>query len=315
MEVGFRDRGDDPASCSALSASDKVDGEDALEKLPPRAARMATPALRPPARKRALVAYALSVVALALGVALAAARFPGGYDWQYQVLSALASRKHNPEGAAFFSIGLAASLALLWPALGWSLGASPAGSRLARVGLAALRAGIVLGVLVALERLAFQHLSSLVRKGHVALALLCFASVYAGVLALQLDRLRRRAGSPLPALATVAPLVAVAASQLALWLDQRDLGWVGRDWRELGVAVWLSFAFWQWLAALMLWASVGQLVATARVERAVDHRRGAAPPRCSTAPRSPRRGGRGWREVFSRERGAAAREVEERAGA
>ena len=51
----------------------------------------------------ACVGYALATAVWAIGIERAAARYPGSYDWTYTVISALASRKHNPEGAAWFA--------------------------------------------------------------------------------------------------------------------------------------------------------------------------------------------------------------------
>jgi len=45
-----------------------------------------------------------------------------------------------------------------------------------------------------------------------------------------------------------------------LWLGQRDVGWVDVAWRELGIPVWLSFAFWQWVAVALLWVGLGHLL-------------------------------------------------------
>jgi len=229
--------------------------------------RDARPIGRPrTSRTAALAACLLSIAALALGIALAAARFPEGFDWAYTVMSALASRKHNPEGARFFAVGLALSLAALWPAVGWLDAHCDGRGKLARFGLRSLRVGIVSGVVVGVERLAFHHLSDLVPKGHEAIALVAFFGLFLGVVALYADRLRRGAGGFRAVLLVIVPLVAIGLSQLGLYLDQRDLGWVGRDWRAMGIPVWWSFAFWQWLAALGLWLSIAHLVATARAE-------------------------------------------------
>lgn len=213
-------------------------------------------------RRRALAATATSIALLVVGGTLAAARFPGGFDWAYTVMSALASRKHNPDGAAFFSVGLALSLVALWPAVRWVEDCAIPATRTSRFGVRALRVGIVFGVLVGLDRLVFHHLSDLVRKGHEILAIVSFVGLYAGVVALQVDRLRRGRSTAVPAACALVPLVAIGLSQLGLYFDQRDLGWVGRDWREMGVSVWWSFAFWQWLAAAALWASIAHLVAS-----------------------------------------------------
>ena len=219
---------------------------------------------RPTSRTRALVAFSLSVLVVVLGLVLAARRYPGGYDWAYKVMSALASKKHNPEGAAYFAGGLSLSLAILWPAVAWIGSRHGAEHGLARFGSRALRFGVVCGVLVGIERLVFFHFSEIVHKGHEILAILCFLGLYSGVLALHVHRIRLRFTSFWPAVLAIAPLVAIGLSQLALYFDQRDLGWVDQNWRDMGVPIWLSFAFWQWLAAAALWASFGYFAASER---------------------------------------------------
>ncbi|MCU0975852.1 MAG: hypothetical protein MUC71_06000 [Steroidobacteraceae bacterium] len=59
----------------------------------------------------------------------------------------------------------------------------------------------------------------------------------------------------------------VGLGSLGLYVLQRDTGWVKPDWRELGVPLWQSFAFWQWLMVAALWFAVAQLLATARNRR------------------------------------------------
>ncbi|TDI41912.1 MAG: hypothetical protein E2P02_14105 [Acidobacteria bacterium] len=225
---------------------------------------------RPPSsvsHTQALVAFTLAAVTIVVAVALAARRFPGGFDWVYTVMSTLASRRHNPDGAVFFAAGLVLSLALLWPVTAWIRECEAAAHRLARLGLRSFQLGIVLGVAVGLERLFFYDLSQIVRKGHEVLAVLSFLCLYAGVLALQIHRVRLRQVSSWPTLFAIGPLVAIGLSQLGLYLDQRDLGWVDTSWREMGVPLWLSFAFWQWLATAALWASFGHLVISGRSSR------------------------------------------------
>lgn len=217
-----------------------------------------------PSRSRALASFCLSVVTFVLALTLAARRFPGGFDWVYTVMSALASKKHNPQGSVYFAAGLSLALALLWPAAAWIRECDGVAHRLARFGVRLLQAGIVFGVLVGAERMLFFHLSENVRKGHEALALLSFLSLYAGVLTLHVHRVRRGDASPWPAFIVIGTLVAIGLSQLGLYLDQRDLGWVDTSWRDMGVSIWLSFAFWQWLAVAVLWLSIGHLVVSVR---------------------------------------------------
>jgi hypothetical protein len=129
-----------------------------------------------------------------------------------------------------------------------------------------------------------QLLDEHVRKGHELVALATFLGLYGGVLGLYLHRVRASASFLLPALAVVFPLLAVGASQLALYLGQRDLGWVDVSWRELGVPFWLSFAFWQWLALACLAAGLGLLVALRPSPSGPVPIRGAPAPPARLAP-------------------------------
>ena len=53
--------------------------------------------------------------------------------------------------------------------------------------------------------------------------------------------------------------MAIAITELWLYLEQRDVGWVDTNWREKGLPIWLSFAFWQWLSIALLWVGLGML--------------------------------------------------------
>jgi len=127
-----------------------------------------------------------------------------------------------------------------------------------------LRVGIFLGVLVGIERLLFFDVSQNAHKAHEILALICFLNLYLGSLLVQVGRIRHCSGSFWPAWVIIVPLVGIGASQLVLYLDQRDLGWVDTSWRAMEIPFWMSFAFWQWLAVATLWLCMGQLIASAR---------------------------------------------------
>ncbi len=189
---------------------------------------------------------------------MAARLFPDApYDWMYRVVSELASRKFNPQGGRWFSGALGLSMLALWPVASWLR--DTAGDR--RWPILALRAGILFGVAVGIERLTFVRFSSWVHNGHEALAVGTFAGLYTGVLGLYGQRLRRgRHGG----LVVAAPLAAIFISQIVIYFDQRHLGWVDRNWRAMGVSVFLSFAFWQWLAIAFLWIGLGHLLWTSR---------------------------------------------------
>jgi hypothetical protein len=212
-------------------------------------------------RDRALVFCAAAGLVAASGVGVAAVRFPGGFDWAYTVISRLGSHAHNPDGAVWLSAALLAAVTLLWPVARHLGRAGGAEHKRPKVSIAALCVGLVGGALLGLEGLFALELSRLARKGHEIVALLTFGALYWGVLGLCFHRIRHAAASPWPALLVIVPLLAVGASQLALYFDQRDLGWVDTGWRELGVPVWLSFAFWQWLAVAFLGIGIGYLVA------------------------------------------------------
>ncbi len=214
-------------------------------------------------RGSAWLCYGLAVLAAIAGAALAARRYPGGFDWQYTVMSDLASRKHNPAGGSWFAAGLGLCAALLWPAVA-SIRQSAAPLRgAARIAFVALRIGLLFTVISALERIAFVHISDRIHKLHELLALLGFVGLYVGMNAFCIAALRRRDRSRWLHLAVMIVLFAIGLNLLALYIQTASLGWVDASWRTLGIPVWLSFAFWQWIAAATLLAAFGYLLASA----------------------------------------------------
>jgi hypothetical protein len=213
--------------------------------------------------ERARICYGAAVLVAALGVGVAVVRFPGGFDWVYAVISRLGSHRHNPEGARWLAGGLLAATMLLWPvARHLDPGPGPWGAR--RLPALALRAGLVGGLLLAVEGLLALDLSRVGRKAHEVLALGTFLCLYAGVVSLLLQRGWQAGPGAWPALLVLLPLAAVGVSQLALYVGQRDLGWVNTAWREMGIPFWLSFAFWQWLAVAFLGLGLGLLLTPLR---------------------------------------------------
>jgi hypothetical protein len=211
-------------------------------------------------RRAAALAFGWAFAAFAAGVAISAAMYPEQpYDWMYVVMSALASRKHNPEGGRWFAVALGISMVLLWPAVTHLRDAFRW-----RWPVVALRVALVCGVAMGAEWLIFRHLSDVLNKGHELLALGVFIGLYAGVLGLYAERIRHDRRAWAAAMLVAAPLLAIGITQLMLYFDQRDLGWVDHGWRAMGIPVWLSFAFWQWLAVALLWVGLGHLVWSAR---------------------------------------------------
>lgn len=218
--------------------------------------------LQGPSRRFALLSFSVAATAAAAGIVYAFARFPGGYDWAYTVISKLASVRQNPDGARWLAGSLLVAVAFLWPVaryFGRTYGREGA---LPRAAVVTLKVGLVGAALLGLEGTFVLEYSRRVDNAHEAVALVTFLGFYGGVLGLFAHRIRSGVRHALPALSVVLPLVAVGVSQLILYLDQRDLGWVGPDWRAMGVPVWLSFAFWQWLAVLFLGVGLGYLVAS-----------------------------------------------------
>lgn len=210
--------------------------------------------------------YLASLLVLIFSVLLAAYHYPGGFDWHYTVASALASQKHNPDGGVWFSGGFLISMSFLWPYVArvkQTMSLTLASTGFA-IGL--MRLGLICGVLVAAERLLIRDLSAWVYKAHEILAILFFLGWYLGVFILLVRVMLRQKFFILPVILINIPLLAIGITQLWLYLEQRELGWVDTSWREMGVPVWLSFAFWQWLAIGFLWAGLG-LLALIRLEQ------------------------------------------------
>ena len=200
---------------------------------------------------------------MASGVLLAAEHYPGGFDWLYTVASALASQKHNPDGSIWFAAGLFLAMLLLWPYVtALNKRQSPAPSTTPEFGITALRTGLACGALLGLEKMLIRDLSNWVYKAHEILALLTFIGLYFGIVTLLVQAMLRHKVFLLPLLLVAGPLIAIAVTQFWLYLDQRDLGWVDTRWREMGIPLWLSFAFWQWLAIGFLWLGLGLLLIT-----------------------------------------------------
>ena len=216
---------------------------------------------------RALQWYLGALLVFGAGIAAAVWRYPGHYDWIYTVATALVSDKRNPGGQAWMGAAICLSMGVLWPcvaALGRRLRPSAAGA--GRVAIGALRFAIVCAALLGVEALRIFDLSKLLSKGHELVALAAFASAYLGVLALLARLVLRRWFYALPALLIATPLLAIGVSQLWLYFEQRGIGWVGPNWREMGIPIWVSFAFWQWLAIGFLWAGLGLLVLAGSAE-------------------------------------------------
>lgn len=209
--------------------------------------------------KRGLCWHVASLLTLCVGSYMAAQTYPGGFDWFYTVASALASQKHNPGGSVWFAASLSVSMLLLWLYVSSIKTSLRAFLPAAGFAITAIRIGLVCGFLLGVERLLIHDLSHLFYKAHESIALLTMLCLYIGVLGLLLQLIHYKKSNLFPVLLIVSPLVAIGITELWLYFDQRHLGWVNINWREKGIPIWLSFAFWQWLAIASIWVGLGWL--------------------------------------------------------
>jgi hypothetical protein len=216
-------------------------------------------------KKRASSWYVISLFVMCFGTMMAAIYYPGGFDWVYTVVSALASKKHNPVGSFWLAGALSIAMVLLWPYVSVLQRRFSSSIPDTRFAIGALRTGLLCGALLGAEKLLIHDLSNWVYKAHEILALLTFSGLYIGILGLLVQAMINRKIYIVHLTLVAGPLIAIGITQFWLYIDQRDLGWVDISWREIGVPFWLSFAFWQWLAIVFLWLGLG-LLALIRIE-------------------------------------------------
>jgi hypothetical protein len=96
----------------------------------------------------ARLCFAAAASSLILGGAVAAARFPGGFDWTYTVVSHLASTSRNPDGGRWVSGSLLMAVAFLWPVTHHLHRKFARTAPRPRASIAALRIGLIGGALL-----------------------------------------------------------------------------------------------------------------------------------------------------------------------
>lgn len=202
--------------------------------------------------------YPSAMGVLFAGVGLSLYSFPGPFDWRYRVVSSLISQIDNPGGNAFFAAGLALTCFMLIPLAGFfRVRLHPYAPRTATLAFHSLRLGFIFAVVVGLERLFFRNLSAHIHKAHELIALVAFAGLFIGVVGFWLAcawRLQKQRPVSVGALGLIfltsgAPMIGAATSQAYLYFVPNQLGWVGPHWAALGVPLYLSFAFWEWIAS------------------------------------------------------------------
>jgi hypothetical protein len=207
-------------------------------------------------------AMTTGVLAFWGGMLMAARRYPSEYDWRYMTLSSLISPARNPAGHLWASAGiLLCGICGLWWSAVLTRRSDPRRVREARTGIQALRIGNLFMVSAAIvPRWLFP-----VPKGHEILALLAFLGLCLGVLELTFQtvaralRLRnrsspRRARLYAGAVAgiSVLPILLAGLAQAYVYYVLPELHWVSLAWRDRGVHVYLSFAFWEWATTVLL---------------------------------------------------------------
>jgi hypothetical protein len=197
----------------------------------------------------------LGTLAFWVGMTLARRAYPSEYDWRYVTISSLVYPERNPGGFLWARAGilLCGMAGLYWAA---ALLRRPKQLRVAErpIGIPALGLGFLCMTCCALV----PEGRFRVPKGHDFLALAAFVGICVGMALLTFKVIKQSphvsklpGGPPLyaPLLAgfAVSPIVVAAAAQLYVSHALPGLPWVSLAWRELGIPVYLSFAFWEWV--------------------------------------------------------------------
>ncbi len=206
--------------------------------------------------QRALIFYLSALLVMLTGILLSAQYYPGDFDWAYTVASALMSQKHNPNGSAWFGVAMSGSTFLLWFYVSVLRQSIPGVNKSFKF----IQLGLVCGMLLGLERLIFYDLSRLIHKAHELIALLTFAGLYFGIIGVMVRLWQQDRRARMLVLLAAIPLSIVSIQLFYLYLTQRHLGWVNVTWREMGIPIWVSFAFWQWWMIGSLWLGLGVLM-------------------------------------------------------
>lgn len=202
--------------------------------------------------------YPVGTLIFFAGGALSALNLSGPFDWRYSPLSTLSSAVSNPHGFAFCCVGLIVSFSMALPICGYLRSrCAPLAPKTARFAFRALATGCVGAIAVGLERLTTQSISLPAHKLHEVLSIVTFFGLLLGIpgfwLCLTRWLISQRKwsvwGIGVVLFLSVGPMIGTGLSQGYLYLFGADLGWVGPRWAELGVPLYLSFAFWEWLSA------------------------------------------------------------------
>ena len=217
---------------------------------------------KPLFRRASCVVAPLGVLAFWGGMVRAARHYPTEYDWRWMPVSNLLSSGRDSAGYLWASTGvvLCSLCGLSWAAVlvgRWKH--EGAGDR--PRGIRALQFGYFCMICAA----ALPDWLLPVKKGHEILAVLAFAGLCLGMVRLMfqaieltlLGRMRRSIGharlyAAILAGAAVLPIFLAGLAQAYVHYVYPERHWVSLAWRESGMPVYLSFAFWEWVTCVVL---------------------------------------------------------------
>lgn len=203
--------------------------------------------------------FPLATLCFVCGAVISAYCLEGTFDWRYRTLSSLSSATSNPHGYAYCCLGLMVFFTMGLPLCGYvSVRFAPIAPKTAWFSSRALKVGFLGVIAVGLERLFAPSISLHIHKAHEYMSIVTFCGLLLGIagywicLTRWLLNERQWPVWALSALSlfSVGPIIGTGLSQAYLYFVPNNLGWVGPDWAELGVPVYLSFAFWEWLTCV-----------------------------------------------------------------
>jgi len=204
----------------------------------------------------------LGVLAFWGGMVMAARHYPSEYDWRWMPVSNLLSSTRDLAGYLWAATGAVlcglgglywtASVVRRWKHEG--AGGRPRGIRALQFGYVCL-----------IGAAALPDWLLPVKKGHEILAVLAFAGLCLGTVRLMfqiieltfLGRMRGSMGharlyAAILAGAAVLPIFLAGLAQAYVHYVYPERHWVSLAWRESGMPVYLSFAFWEWVTCVVL---------------------------------------------------------------
>lgn len=206
----------------------------------------------------------VSVLSIAF-LAASARHYPGGYDWRYEVMCRLGYEAVNPAGSVYWAWALGLiCLGGLPCCAHFRRSLMPSAPALVRWSSAALAIGLCAGIVVSLDGAVLPRLNTIFHKLHETTATLTFAAIFIGVMGIWIAMIKwlrvvrhwTVGACSLVSLLVAAPFAGAMISQAYLFFVPNDLGWVGADWAAKNVPLYLSFAFWEWLAIAGIYVSL-----------------------------------------------------------